>query len=120
MSNDDITPLASPTTTATTTMEGTNGINTPATTISNSQTHSDSEKEQEVTPDAWYKTRFPVPPPVSVPYDPQQALDDLPGVTYALEMFLASQMVESEDYCHLSDQDKYAHVFVIIGCWALC
>lgn len=119
MNNDHITPLTTPTTTATTTMEGTNGTNTPATTISNSHTNPVQEKEQEVIPDAWYKTRFPVPPPVAVPYDPQQALGDLPGVSYALEIFLASHMVEAEDFCHLSDKDKYVQVFLIIN-WALC
>jgi hypothetical protein len=43
---------------------------------------------------------------VKNPYDDNAALDDIPGVSYALEMFLASHMVESEEYCHKSDPQK--------------
>ena len=51
------------------------------------------------------------PPPVTEPYSTENALDDLPGVSYALALFLASHMVELEDYCHESDPQKYA-VFI--------
>ncbi|KAK2459721.1 hypothetical protein APHAL10511_008255 [Amanita phalloides] len=46
------------------------------------------------------------PPHVSYPYHPEGALSDLPGVHYALEVFLNSQMLESEQYCHSSDENK--------------
>jgi hypothetical protein len=60
-----------------------------------------------------------VPPPpsnVKTPsgeYVPEEsAMDDLPGVTYALDLFLASHMVESEEFCHQMDPPKY----VVIPC----
>lgn len=54
----------------------------------------------------------PPPPPANCvtpqgKYIPEtQALDDLPGVTHALDLFLASHMVESESYCHQMDPTK--------------
>jgi hypothetical protein len=53
------------------------------------------------------RTRTPPPVP-SGSYSPTRALDDLPGVHYALELFLASQMVESENFCDASDPKKCA------------
>jgi len=55
------------------------------------------------------KPVYTSPPAVKVPYDPHEALDDIPGVAYALELFLASHMVESEEYCHKMDENKYIH-----------
>jgi hypothetical protein len=46
------------------------------------------------------------PPAVSWPYSRSAALDDIPGIAYALETFLKSQMVESEEYCHRNDPKK--------------
>jgi hypothetical protein len=46
------------------------------------------------------------PPPVKKPYVEKDALDDLPGISYALELFLASQMLESEEYCDKTDPEK--------------
>lgn len=57
------------------------------------------------------------PPPPEVPYEPKKALKDLPGIAYALHLFLASQMLESEEYCHKSDPKKY--VLLCTGC-GLC
>ncbi|THU87099.1 hypothetical protein K435DRAFT_782606 [Dendrothele bispora CBS 962.96] len=55
---------------------------------------------------ASYQPHYASPPPVKVPYDPNEALDDIPGVSYALELFLASKMVESENYCNQNDEKK--------------
>ena len=49
-----------------------------------------------------------VPPAVRWPYSPTSALDDIPGIAYALDLFLKSLMVESEEYCHASDPKKCA------------
>jgi hypothetical protein len=46
------------------------------------------------------------PPPVIWPYLHDTALDDISGIAYALDMFLKSLMVESEEYCHRSDPKK--------------
>ncbi|KAH7882592.1 hypothetical protein F5I97DRAFT_1906457 [Phlebopus sp. FC_14] len=46
------------------------------------------------------------PPPVSTPYDVEKALDDIPGVHWALHEFLHSRMLESEEYCHRADPNK--------------
>jgi hypothetical protein len=50
----------------------------------------------------------PGPPPAAVswPYSRSAALDDIPGIAYALETFLKSQMMESEEYCHRNDPKK--------------
>jgi hypothetical protein len=46
------------------------------------------------------------PPEIKYPYSPD-ALDDIAGVQYALEVFLSSHMLESEEFCHASDEAKY-------------
>jgi hypothetical protein len=55
---------------------------------------------------ASYKSIYKTPPDVKYPYKPEEALADIPGVSYALELFLASHMVQSEEYCHKSDEKK--------------
>jgi hypothetical protein len=53
------------------------------------------------------KPQLTEPPPVSSwPYSHSAALDDIPGIAYALDTFLKSQMVESEEYCHRNDPKK--------------
>ncbi|KAI0049076.1 hypothetical protein FA95DRAFT_1489914 [Auriscalpium vulgare] len=60
------------------------------------------------------------PPSTKWPYTPNTALDDIPGVSYALDLFLKSLMVECEDYCHASDPKKqrlyFATGFGLIQC----
>ena len=46
------------------------------------------------------------PPAVTWPYSHASALDDIPGIAYALNLFLKSLMVESEEHCHKSDPKK--------------
>ncbi|CAK5267930.1 unnamed protein product [Mycena citricolor] len=53
-----------------------------------------------------YARLYTAPPPVKRPYKPADALADLPGVGYALDTFLASQMIEAEEYCNESDKEK--------------
>ncbi|KAJ7200925.1 hypothetical protein B0H12DRAFT_1163997 [Mycena haematopus] len=55
---------------------------------------------------ASYRCIYTAPPPVKVPYKAADALADLPGVSYALDLFLASKMHESEDYMNQSDKKK--------------
>ena len=62
-----------------------------------------------------WKPRYTNPPAVKEPYDQSEALDDIPGVSYALEQFLASHMVESEEYCHRMDEPKFVHLFCQYG-----
>ncbi|TDL19779.1 hypothetical protein BD410DRAFT_815806 [Rickenella mellea] len=40
------------------------------------------------------------------PYTQDRALEDIPGAAHALDLFLASHMVESEQFCHESDPTK--------------
>lgn len=40
------------------------------------------------------------------PYTQDRALEDIPGIRHALEIFLQSHMVESEQFCHDSDPKK--------------
>jgi hypothetical protein len=49
----------------------------------------------------------------SWPYSHSAALDDIPGIAYALETFLNSQMVESEEYCHRNDPQKCVAIAVM-------
>ncbi|KAG5640665.1 hypothetical protein DXG03_007602 [Asterophora parasitica] len=51
-------------------------------------------------------TPHSTPPLIKHPYDPKNALDDLQGIRYALQLFLSSKMVESEEFCHKSDERK--------------
>ncbi|KAF7799194.1 hypothetical protein EIP86_010425 [Pleurotus ostreatoroseus] len=46
------------------------------------------------------------PPIPSGPYTQEKALDDIPGVLYALHLFLASHMLESEAHCNKIDPTK--------------
>ncbi|KAI9507300.1 hypothetical protein F5148DRAFT_1206084 [Russula earlei] len=46
------------------------------------------------------------PPTITWPYTHDTALDDMPGIAYALDLFLKSLMVESEEYCNRSDPRK--------------
>ena len=50
---------------------------------------------------------YTIPPSIKYPYNPLEALNDIPGIRHALDLFLASHMVESENYCNKSDEKKY-------------
>lgn len=58
-------------------------------------------------------TQYPTPEWIKAPsapkgsYAPDKALEDLPGIAYALHLFLASHMIECEDYCNTVDPTKY-------------
>lgn len=45
-------------------------------------------------------------PPVQNPYSMENSMSDLPCAAYALELFLASHMLESEDYLDKGDPKK--------------
>ncbi|KAF8147845.1 hypothetical protein B0H34DRAFT_785773 [Crassisporium funariophilum] len=62
--------------------------------------------EEPKTPVPSWTLRWTEPPKVKYPYKPTEALEDLPGVCHALELFLSSHMLESEEYCHKSDEKK--------------
>jgi len=68
------------------------------------------EKNSTIVSDA--TTSVVPPPPADVvyhkdPYNPEKdSLSDIPGVRYALELFLASHMVESENFCNEMDPAK--------------
>ncbi|KAK7026799.1 hypothetical protein VNI00_015457 [Paramarasmius palmivorus] len=88
------------TTTTTSNSDNESGFATPAT----STTSEEPKVESNERPS--YQSIFDGPPHVKEPYTPVEALDDIPGVSYALEMFLASHMVECEEYCDKSDEKK--------------
>ncbi|KAF9219377.1 hypothetical protein BS17DRAFT_424722 [Gyrodon lividus] len=46
------------------------------------------------------------PPFVAASYDSANALDDIPGLHWALHEFLHSRMLESEEYCHRIDPNN--------------
>lgn len=46
------------------------------------------------------------PPSVKYPYNSVEALRDIPAISYALDLFLASHMLEAEEYCNKSDENK--------------
>ena len=58
-----------------------------------------------------WKSKYSTPPSVQYPYNPVDALDDIPGISHALDLFLASHMLESEDYCDKSDKNKLSSCF---------
>ena len=53
---------------------------------------------------------YSIPPSVKYPYNPVDALADIPGISHALDLFLASHMLESEDYCNKSDEHKLSSI----------
>lgn len=59
----------------------------------------DSAAASDSTVRPSYQSIYNSPPSISYPYSPTEALDDLPGIAYALELFLSSQMLESEAFC---------------------
>lgn len=46
-------------------------------------------------------------------YDPSKALDDIPGLHWALHEFTHSRMLEAEEYCHRVDPNKYVAVATV-------
>ena len=49
-------------------------------------------------------------PPVLNPYSMKNSMSDLPCAAYAIDLFLASHMLESEDYLHKGDPNKWRMV----------
>jgi hypothetical protein len=68
------------------------------------------EKFSTTVPDATTSV-IPLPPTGVIhhkgPYNPEEdALGDIPGLRYALDLFLASHMVEAENFCKEMDPAK--------------
>ena len=61
---------------------------------------------------------YTTPPSVQYPYDPKEAIGDIPGVSYALDLFLASHMLESEDYCNQRDEKKWVSLVSLLLSYA--
>ena len=53
-------------------------------------------------PRSW-DTPYTHPPGVKTPYRPEDALEDIPGLQHALQLFLEGRMMESEEYCRGMD-----------------
>jgi len=84
---------------------------TPATSADIGMTSSLSKKKADLTvvdaekgPPS-YKS-WSGPPVVKQPYNPTYALLDLPPICYALDLFLQSKMLESEEFCDKNDAKK--------------
>ncbi|KAJ3853348.1 hypothetical protein EV368DRAFT_73508 [Lentinula lateritia] len=107
MSELDITVerLSAQNTEATITPGSTTDTSTPATSITGLDVEK-LAKSEDTKRIPSYQTIFNSPPPIKYPYRPNEALGDIPGISFALELFLASHMVESEDYCNKSDVNK--------------
>ena len=58
---------------------------------------------------------YTIPPSIKYPYNPLEALNDIPGISHALDLFLASHMLESEDYCNKSDDKKCVPTFFVLS-----
>ncbi|KAL0575364.1 hypothetical protein V5O48_006615 [Marasmius crinis-equi] len=86
------------------------GFATPPTSTSDRE-EADKDKKQGST--SW-RSIYTSPPPVKQPYKPSECLEDIPGMAYALELFLASHMVESEEYCSKNDP-KMERVYFATG-----
>lgn len=54
------------------------------------------------------------------PYSHDVALDDIPGIAFALDAFLKSRMVESEEYCHRNDPRKCVVVVTLANATPFC
>ncbi|KAH9034085.1 hypothetical protein EDB85DRAFT_1948820 [Lactarius pseudohatsudake] len=91
------------------------GASTPATDVTSLLSETSKLSLETVK-----KSSLGEPPAVTWPYTHAEALDDIPGVAYGLDLFLKSLMVESEEYCHTSDPKKerlyFATGFGLIQC----
>ncbi|EJF58913.1 hypothetical protein BD309DRAFT_970426 [Dichomitus squalens] len=56
----------------------------------------------------------PAPPLPRTSYRPENALDDIPAISYALHVFLRSHMVESEEFCKEYDP-RMERLYVATG-----
>ena len=88
----------------------------PATSFSIDSTQADASSSPKYTMSSGDKKEswssiYTTPPSIKYPYEPTEALGDIVGVSHALDLFLASHMLESEEYCHKSDEKK--SVFVV-------
>jgi len=54
------------------------------------------------------------------PYSHDVALDDISGIAFALDAFLNSRMVESEEYCHRNDPRKCVVVVTLANATPFC
>jgi hypothetical protein len=61
------------------------------------------EGEGRGAPRSW-DSPFTQAPGVKHPYRPEEALEDIPGLQHALQLFLESRMMESEEYCRRMDE----------------
>ncbi|KZT66217.1 hypothetical protein DAEQUDRAFT_675510 [Daedalea quercina L-15889] len=75
-------------------------------------TTASSESPTSRFPTLPWGTSAPAPP--RKPYSPETALEDVPGLNYALHLFLASQMVEAEEYCKECDPNR-EHLYFATG-----
>ncbi|KAJ8085866.1 hypothetical protein PM082_004685 [Marasmius tenuissimus] len=87
------------------------GFATPATSTSDREDEGDKPTKNGLP--SW-RSIYSSPPPVKQPYKPSECLEDIPGMAYALELFLASHMVESEEYCAKNDP-KMERVYFATG-----
>ncbi|TFK24134.1 hypothetical protein FA15DRAFT_704788 [Coprinopsis marcescibilis] len=76
----------------------------PATPL-NGPTTNGVEKSFTIPEHSW-QSPYASPPSVKRKYKADEALDDLPAMSYALQLFLESHMLEAEDFCHKNDQKK--------------
>lgn len=53
-----------------------------------------------------WNSPFKTPPVINKKYKPAEALEDLPAMAYAIQLFLESHMVEAEQFCHTNDEKK--------------
>jgi hypothetical protein len=105
MSDSDSTSTNRGMTSPTSTRADEDSLLTPATSTSTSGYNINGAKEDSAaaTSDSTvrpsYQSIYNSPPSITYPYSPTEALGDLSGIAYALELFLSSQMLESEAFC---------------------
>ncbi|KAH6894046.1 hypothetical protein BKA70DRAFT_1320347 [Coprinopsis sp. MPI-PUGE-AT-0042] len=67
-----------------------------------------------------WNSPFKTPPSIKKKYKATEALEDLPAMAYAIQLFLESHMVEAEQFCHTNDEKKerlyFASGFGLIQC----
>jgi hypothetical protein len=76
-----------------------------ATTAPSSSPKSAAPAPSEEPKESW-NSPFKTPPVIKKKYKPAEALEDLPAMAYAIQLFLESHMVEAEDFCHANDEKK--------------
>jgi septal ring-binding cell division protein DamX len=78
-------------------------------TVDNATTAGTTTSPATVTPAKTIYHTMKEPPIPTGKYSPKDAMEDIPRAQYAINLFMASAMVESQEYIRKADPKMYVH-----------